>query len=101
MAEPDTRSASVRARLGRQKPDTSRDISEFPFLKAAFEDYCLGLQLGDGPGSNMRQPVCFMHDALEFLSYQVLLAKDVDIYASGERHCLTEFTEPNLLATCR
>ena len=80
----DRRSSHLVTRLGRQKPEVPRDLSELPFLKAAFEDYNLGLQLGVGPGRNTRQAVCFMHDALEFLFYQVLLAKDVDIYVSGQ-----------------
>jgi hypothetical protein len=78
------------ARSGAKKAPTSVELSEFPFLTVALEDYALALRLaGDTEGNgrqvaNMRQAVCFMHDALEFLFYEVLLARDADIYKTGQ-----------------
>ena len=61
----------------------SQPLSEFPFLNAALEDYSLAIRLA-GEGGNSRQSVCFMHDALEFLLYQILSARDCDIYKNGQ-----------------
>src|ERR1035438_486742 len=78
------------AGLGGTKADPAGGMSEYPFLAAALEDYSLALRLaGDSDGitrrvANMRQAVCFMHDALEFLFYEVLLARDADIYSTGQ-----------------
>jgi hypothetical protein len=78
------------ARLGGKKTESSVPLSELPFLTAALEDYALALRLtGDTEGNgrqaaNIRQGVCFMHDALEFLLYEVLLAREADIYKTGQ-----------------
>jgi hypothetical protein len=78
------------AGLGAKDHRTVGGLSEYPLLTAALEDYNLALGLaGDSDGitrrvANMRQAVCFMHDALEFLFYEVLLARDVDIYSTGQ-----------------
>jgi hypothetical protein len=58
-------------------------LAEFRFLIAALEDYRLALNLAE-PKGNRRQALCLMHDCLEFLFYEVLLAKDVDIYSTGQ-----------------
>jgi hypothetical protein len=65
------------------KENPSR-LGEFPYLKAALEDYTLALRLAAESGPNMRHVVLFMHDALEFLLYEVLLARGADIYSSGQ-----------------
>src|SRR5437667_12696977 len=73
--------SSPGARLEGRKAESSVPLSEFPFLTAALEDYALALRLaGDTEGNGrqaakMRQAVCFMHDALEFLFYEGLLAR--------------------------
>jgi len=59
-------------------------LSDLPFLKAAIEDCRLALRLASSPNENPRQSICFMHDALEFLFYEVLLAKGFDIYSTGQ-----------------
>jgi ribosomal protein S20 len=58
-------------------------LSELPFLDAALEDSAIALRLA-GEGGNSRQSVCLMHDALEFLFYQILSGREVDVYKSGQ-----------------
>jgi len=58
-------------------------LAEFRFLTAALQDYHLALNLAE-PEGNRRQALCLMHDCLEFLFYEILLAKDVDIYSTGQ-----------------
>jgi hypothetical protein len=58
-------------------------LTELPFLNAALEDYSLAMRLAS-EGGNPRQSITLMHDALEFLIYQILSGKEVDVYKSGQ-----------------
>jgi hypothetical protein len=58
-------------------------LTELPFLDAALEDYALAMRLS-GEAGNPRQSVCLMHDALEFLMYQILSCREFDVYKTGQ-----------------
>ena len=58
-------------------------LTELPFLSAALEDYQLGMRLAS-EGGNARQSVCLMHDAIEFVMYQILACRGIDVYKSGQ-----------------
>ena len=60
------------------------DLKEYPFLKVALEDMQLATALGSHKLASPRHVALLLHDALEFLLYEVLLALDQDIYRNGQ-----------------
>jgi len=60
------------------------DLKEYPFLKVALEDMQLGAALASHKLASPRHVALLLHDALEFLLYEVLLALDQDIYKNGQ-----------------
>ena len=59
-------------------------IDQYPFLKAALEDVQLAFQLTRKDLGSPRHVVILLHDALEFLLYEVLLTHGQDIYKNGQ-----------------
>lgn len=60
------------------------DLKEYPFLKAALEDMQLAAALATTRLASPRHVALLLHDGLEFLLYEVLLALDQDIYKNGQ-----------------
>ena len=54
-------------------------LDAFPFLLASIEDATAAQS-----AKNPRHSVCLMHDAIEFLLYEVLQSEGIDIYESGQ-----------------
>ena len=60
-------------------------LEPYPFLRACLEDYDLVRQIAQGRGVGVpRHAVVLMHDALEFVLYEILLLSGEDIYADGQ-----------------
>ncbi len=73
--------------------------SEYPFLQAALRDFAFAYQIASQePGreavpryspafkaASPRHVVSLLHDAIEFMLYEILLAHDVDVYKSGQQ----------------
>jgi hypothetical protein len=60
------------------------DLKEYPFLAVALEDMRLASALAGPKSASPRHVVLLLHDALEFLLYEILLALDQDIYKNGQ-----------------
>jgi hypothetical protein len=56
----------------------------YPFLNSALDDIRLASQLTSRDLGTPRQVVTLMHDALEFILYEVLQMLSVDIYKNGQ-----------------
>jgi hypothetical protein len=56
----------------------------YPFLKAALDDVALLSEILTRNLGSARHAVCLMHDSLEFILYESLLALDQDIYRNGQ-----------------
>ena len=59
-------------------------LANYPFLKAGLEDAALAASLSKGGLGSARHSVNLMHDALEFILYEVLQAAEKDIYKDGQ-----------------
>jgi hypothetical protein len=85
-------------------------LDGYPFLKAALDDMLLVSELtGRGIGTP-RHIISLLHDAVEFILYESLLALDQDIYKNGQNtigldaamaHCKTHGIDLPLLGTIR
>ena len=85
-------------------------LDDYPFLQAALDDMLLVSELtGRGIGTT-RHIVSLLHDAVEFMLYESLLALDQDIYKNGQNtigldaamaHCKTNGIDLPLLGTIR
>lgn len=61
-------------------------LNQYSFLKASLEDIELIskiLSLENKFGSP-RHAICLMHDAIEFILYEILILEDIDIYKNGQ-----------------
>jgi hypothetical protein len=58
-------------------------LAPYPWLRACIEDYALAARLSLEPAQS-RHAVCLMHDAIEFLLYEILLLTEHDIYNDGQ-----------------
>lgn len=58
-------------------------LAPYPWLRASLEDYALATRLALEP-TEARHAVCLMHDAIEFLLYEILLLTEHDIYNDGQ-----------------
>jgi hypothetical protein len=85
-------------------------LTETPFLLAAIEDALAAQELSMGSAPKGRHLVTLMHDAIEFVLYEVLVSDEVDIYESGQstiglnealRKYAAEYGEPPLIASIR
>jgi hypothetical protein len=62
---------------------SSDALAPYPWLRASLEDYALATRLALEP-TEARHAVCLMHDAIEFLLYEILLLTEHDIYNDGQ-----------------
>ncbi len=61
------------------------ELDAYPFLKAALEDVVLITEISSNHVGTERHSVILMYDVIEFILYEVLLLRDEDIYANGQR----------------
>jgi hypothetical protein len=59
-------------------------LDSYPFLRAALEDVELAAKISSNEAGSARHAVILMHDAIEFILYELLLLLDQDIYANGQ-----------------
>lgn len=59
-------------------------LDAYPFLKAALEDMALVSELTRRELGTPRNIISLLHDALEFILYESLLAVNQDIYKNGQ-----------------
>jgi hypothetical protein len=71
-------------RLAPQYQEPQEGLDKYPFLRAGLEDARVVSQIVEDYLGGPRHAVCLMHDAIEFVLYEILLARSRDIYASGE-----------------
>jgi hypothetical protein len=85
-------------------------LDSYPFLKAALEDIGLVSELTRRSLGTPRNIISLLHDALEFILYESLLAVDQDIYKNGQntigldaaiQRCKENSIELPLLGTIR
>ena len=85
-------------------------LESYPFLKAALDDMLLASELSSRGIGTPRHIVSLLHDALEFILYEVLLTLDQDIYKDGQNTiglnaaiglCKTQPIDLPLLGTIR
>jgi hypothetical protein len=85
-------------------------LESYPFLKAALDDMLLASELSGRGIGTPRHIVSLLHDALEFILYEVLLTLDQDIYKDGQNTiglnaaialCKTQRIDLPLLGTIR
>lgn len=60
------------------------ELEQYSFLKSALEDSKLLSEIASGKLGTPRHAVSLMHDAIEFVLYEVLLLSDQDIYRDGQ-----------------
>jgi len=66
-----------------QQTSNEATLAPYPWLRASLEDYALATKLALEP-NKARHAVCLMHDAIEFLLYEILLFTEHDIYNDGQ-----------------
>ena len=85
-------------------------LDGYRFLKAALDDMLLVSELTSRGIGTPRHIVSLLHDAVEFMLYESLLALDQDIYKNGQNtigldaavsHCKTNGIDLPLLGTIR
>ena len=69
-----------------REPDSLKArLEPYPFLRACLEDYDLVRHIAQRRvGGVPRHAVVLMHDAIEFVLYEILLLSGEDIYADGQ-----------------
>src|SRR5262245_11199497 len=60
------------------------ELTRYPFLKAGLEDAALANSIASGRVGNPRHAVNLMHDALEFILYEMLQIAGHDVYKDGQ-----------------
>lgn len=60
------------------------DLDKYPFLSAALDDIALSSDLARYSSGKPRHVVMLLHDALEFILYEVLQTMSEDIYKNGQ-----------------
>ncbi len=67
-----------------QRQDPPEGLDKYPFLHAGLEDARVVAQIVEDRLGGPRHAVCLMHDAIEFVLYEILLTRSRDIYADGQ-----------------
>jgi hypothetical protein len=62
----------------------SGKLDHYPFIQAGLEDATLASKIVSGRIGTSRHVVCLMHDAIEFILYEIVLLENQDIYVSGQ-----------------